>query len=154
GVGAKGNTVAVDIEIAPEGRTRFQVLVACHFAAVVAARIVPGERFAQALVHGDVQVHQLEYRRLQTLGQIESLHGEVEALLWIFGEQQHVLGVAVRRVGAGDEIGLLRARRHTGRRAAALHVEDDRGDLREVGETDELLHQRDAGSRGAGKRAR
>ena len=46
------------------------------------------------------------------------------------GKQQHVLGVAVRRIRAGQEVGLLRARRHAGRRAAALHVEEHRRESR------------------------
>jgi len=65
-----------------------------------------------------------------------------------------VLGVAVRGVGAGEHVGLLRARRHAGRRAAALDVDQHRRDLGEVGETDELGHQRDAGAGGGGERAR
>ena len=32
---------------------------------------------------------------------------------------------------------------------AALHVEDHRGDFGEIGQPDELLHQRDAGAGGA-----
>ena len=41
---------------------------------------------------------------------------------------------------------LLRARRHAGRGPAALHVEDHRRQLGEIGKADEFLHQRDAGS--------
>ena len=57
-----------------------------------------------------------------------------------------VLGVAVRGIGAGQQVGLLGARRHAGGGAAALHVDDGhRRDLGEVGQADELGHQRDAG---------
>ena len=79
---------------------------------------------------------------------------ELEALARILGEQQHVLGVAVRGVGAAEDVGLLRARRHAGRWAGALHVEDHRRDFGEIGEAEELLHQRDAGAGGRGERAR
>ena len=72
----------------------------------------------------------------------------------ILGQQQHVLRVAVRRVRARDEVRLLRARRHAGRRAAALHVEQHRRNLGEIGEPEEFLHQRNAGARRRGERAR
>ena len=49
---------------------------------------------------------------------------------------------------------LLRARRHAGRRAGALHVEDHRRDFGEIGEPEEFLHQRDAGAGGRGEGAR
>jgi hypothetical protein len=49
---------------------------------------------------------------------------------------------------------LLGARRHAGGGAAALHVEDHRRDFGEIGEADELLHQRDAGTGGGGEGAR
>jgi hypothetical protein len=60
----------------------------------------------------------------------------------------------VRGVGGEQDVGLLRARRHAGRRPTALHVEDHRRDLGEVRESDELLHQRDAGAGGRREGAR
>ena len=48
----------------------------------------------------------------------------------------------------------MRARRHTGGRTSALDVEDDGRNLGVVREPDELLHQRDAGSRCIRERAR
>ena len=80
--------------------------------------------------------------------------GELEALVGILREQQHVLGVAVRGVGAGEQVGLLGARGHAGGRAAALHVDDGRRDLGEVGQADELGHQRHARAGGGGEGAR
>ena len=52
------------------------------------------------------------------------------------------------------QVGLLRARRHAGGRAAALHVDDRRRDLGEVGEADELGHQRHARAGRRRERAR
>ena len=95
-----------------------------------------------------------EHRRLQPLGEIERLRRELEALGRVLGEQQHVLGVAVRSVGAREHVRLLGARRHAGRRPAALHVDQHDRDLGEIGEPDELAHQRDAGAGGRGERAR
>jgi hypothetical protein len=80
-------------------------------------------RLAQALVHADVQVGHHEHRRLQAVGQVQRGGGVLEAFVRVFRKQQHVLGVAVRGVGAGQQVGLLRARGHAGGRPAALHVD-------------------------------
>jgi hypothetical protein len=87
--------------------------------------------------------------RLQAVGQVEARGGELEALARVLRQQQHVLGVAMRRVGAAQQVGLLGARRHAGAGAAALHVDDRDRDLGEVGQADELRHQADAGARSA-----
>lgn len=58
-----------------------------------------------------------------------------------------MLGVAVRCVGGGKDVRLLRPRGHSGRRAAALYVEDHRGNLGEISEAKKFLHQRDARTR-------
>ncbi|OIQ79745.1 hypothetical protein GALL_385050 [mine drainage metagenome] len=116
--------------------------------------VVPGEGLAQAIVHADIEIEQDEHRRLQALGEIEGLGAQLEALVGILGKKQHVLGVAVRGVGAGEQVGLLGARGHAGGRAAALHVEDHRGDLGEVGQAEEFLHQGDARAGGGGEGAR
>ena len=105
-------------------------------------------------VHADVEVEHDEHRRLQPLGEVEGEGGEFERFAGAVRDQQHVLGVAVRGEGAEQEVGLLGAGRHAGRRPAALHVEDDHGDLGEIGEAEELLHQRDAGAGGRGEGAR
>ena len=147
-----GNTVAVDVEIAAEVLAGIEIFGAHHFAAIVATAIVPVERLTEVIVHSDVEVGHDEHRGLQSFGQIESLRAESEALVGIFGEQQHVLGIAVRSVGAGQQVGLLGARRHSGRRSAALDVEDHRRHFGKIRQPEELLHQRDAGagSRGEG----
>ena len=106
------------------------------------------------MVHADVEIEHDEDRRLQPVGEIEGLRAEFESLGRILGEQQHVLGVAVRGIGAGDDVGLLRARRHAGRRPGALHVEDHRGNFGEIGKPEEFLHQRNAGARRRGEGAR
>ncbi len=93
------------------------------------------------MVHADVEVEHDEDGRLQPVGEIESDCPEFERFRRILGQQQHVLGVAVRGVGTGEDVGLLRACRHAGRRAGPLHVEDDSRDLGEIGQAEELLHQ-------------
>ena len=141
-VGAIGNAVAIDIKVTPEILAGFELGGGHHLAAVHAPRVVPHQRFAQAVVHADVEVGHQEHRRLQTVGQVEALRAELETLMWVFGEQQHVFGVAVGGVGAADHVSLLGARRHAGARPAALHVDDGDRDLGEVREADELGHQR------------
>ena len=110
--------------------------------------------FAQALVHADVEVGHQEHRRLEAVGEVEALRRELEALVRILGEEQDVLGVAVRGVGAGEDVGLLGARGHAGRGAAALHIDDRGRDLGEVAQADELAHQRDARAARGGEGAR
>ena len=152
GVGTVGDAVPVDVEVAAELLAGLELLEAHDFAAVVPAGVVPSERRAEPLVHADVEVVQDEHRRLEPVREVERGGSKREALPRVLGEKQHVLGVAVARVSAGEDVRLLRTGRHPGRRAAALDVEDDRRDLREVGQADELLHQRDArpGGRGEG----
>ncbi len=60
-------------------------------------------------------------------------------------EEQDVLGVAVRGVGALQDVALLGARGHAGGGTDALDVDDDGGDLGVVGEAEQLVHERDAG---------
>ena len=148
------NTVAVDIEIAAEFATLFEHVVGHDLAAVVAARRIPAQRLDQPFVHADIKIEHHEDRRLQPIGEVERIGGEGEGFVRVLREQQHVLGVTVRGISGGDDVGLLGAGRHAGRWAAALNVEDDRWDLGEIGQPDEFLHQRDAGAGGSGKRAR
>src|SRR5262249_10828905 len=144
----------VDVEITAEILARLEICCGHHLAAVVFAVVVPGERAAQAMVHADVEIEHDEDRRLQAVGEIESVRREIERFGRVFREQQDVRGVAVRGGGARDQVALLRARRHAGRRPGALHVEYYRGNFGEVGQAQKLLHQRDAGTRRGGEGAR
>ena len=110
------------------------------------ALVVPRQGIAEPILHADVEVEHHEDGCLQAVGQVEGQCGELECLLWIFGEKQNVLGITVRRVRARHNVGLLRACRHACGRAAALNVEDYRRNLGEIPESDEFLHQRDARS--------
>jgi hypothetical protein len=67
------------------------------------------------VVHADVEIEHQEDRGLQPLGEIEALRRHLEALGRVFRKQQDVLGVAVRGIGAGDQVALLGAGRHAGR---------------------------------------
>src|SRR5215813_14279859 len=98
------------------------------------------------VIHADVEVEHHEDRGLQAVGKIESLGTEFEALSRILREEQNVLGVAVRGVSTEGDIALLRAGWHAGRWAGPLDIENNRRDFSEIGQSDELLHQGDAGS--------
>ena len=104
-IGAPGD--AVDIEAAAELAARFEVGEGRELAAVAGAGIVPGERPAEPRVHADVEVHHDEDRRLQPVGEIEGIRGHGEARGRVLGDEEDVFGVAVPRVGAGQDVGLL-----------------------------------------------
>ena len=153
GIGAVGDAVAVDVEIAAEVAAVVQHLRGHHLAAVILPGVVPLQRAAQPVVHADVEIEHHEDHGLQPLGEIERLRGEFEGFGRVFRKQQHMLGVAMRGIGAGDDVALLGAGRHAGRGAGALHVHDHGRDFGEVGQADEFLHQRDAGAGGRGEGA-
>ncbi len=153
-IGAIRDAVAVDIEVTAEGLAAVEIGRGHHLAAIHLPVRVPGQRLAQPLIHADIEIEHDEDRRLQPVGEVERLRRHLEAFLGIFGKEQHVLGVAMRGIGRGQDIRLLRARRHARRRPAALHVEDHRRDLGEIGKADEFRHQRNAGARRAGEGAR
>ena len=114
GMGPVGNAVAVHVEVAAEVFSRLQQLVGHHLAAIVRAFVVPGQRFAEPVLHADVQVEHDEDWCLQAVGEVERQRGEVERFLGVLRKQEHVLGVPVRCIGARQDIRLLRARRHAG----------------------------------------
>ena len=151
---APRNAVAVHVFVATKILARFQFFRSHHLAAVIVACVVPSERFAQALVHANVEIGHHKNRGLQAVCQIERRGRMLKAFVWILREQQHVLGVAMRRVGARDQVGLLGSRGHAGGWSTALHVDDGDRNFSEVRETDELGHQRNAGARRCGEGAR
>ena len=148
------NGVAVNVAIAAEFLATIEGFGIEHLAAVVNPRIVPLKRVANPVIHADVQIAHDDDRRLQALRQIEGVRRQLKTFFWIAGEQQHMLGVAVRSIGARGDVGLLRACRHAGRGTATLDIEQHQGQLREIGEAEKFRHQRYAGTRGRGESAR
>ena len=155
GVGARQraprNAVAVHILVAGEFLAGIELGGAHDLAAVIFTRIGPLERFAQMLVHADVQVAHDKHRGLQTFGQIQRGGGMLEAFGGVVREQQDVFGVAVRGVSAGQQVGLLGARGHACGRPATLYVDEHGGDLGKMSQADEFGHQGNAGAGGGGE---
>ncbi len=85
GIGAVGDAVAVDVEVAAEFAAFLQHLGRHHLAAVVLPGIVPAQRPAQPVVHADVEIEHQEDRGLQPFGEIEGGGGEFERLGRILG---------------------------------------------------------------------
>ena len=153
-IGAIRNSVPVHVQITAELLACLEVGSRHDLAAIVFAAVVPGERPAQAMVHPDIEVEHHEDRGLQAIRQVEGIRREVESLGRVLRKEEDMLSIAMRRVRAGDQIALLGARRHAGRGARALHIEDHRGDFGEIGKAQELLHQGNAGAGSGSEGAR
>ena len=138
------NTVTIHIEVTAKIDATLQRLRGHDLAAIHALGVIPNKRRAETLVHADIKVEHDEDRGLQAVSEIERIGAEGETLVRVLGEQQHVLGVAVGGIGAGQHVALLRSRRHSRGWPSALHVKDYRRDLREIRQSQKLLHQRDA----------
>ena len=91
---------------------------------------------------------------MQALRQIEGLGTEFKTFRRVFREQQDVTGVAVRRIGARQQVGLLGASRHASRWPAALDIENHRRNFGEKRQPEKFLHQRNTGTRSRGEGAR
>ena len=153
GIGAIGDAVTFHVQIASEVYSGFEIVEIHDLAAVVALRIVPGERLAQVIVHADVQIQHHEDRGLEPFRVVERTSGEFETFARVFRKQQHLLGIAMRCIGAGQYIRLLGTRWHAGGRSAALHIKNHRRYFGKIRQPDEFLHQRYAGAGSTGKRA-
>jgi len=69
-----------------------------------------------------------------------------KTLVRILWKQEHVLGVTMRRIGTGNQVSLLRASGHSRRGPTALDVDDRDRNFSEVGQANELGHQRNTGA--------
>ena len=153
-IGAVGNAVAIDVEIAAEFPPFLQHLCGHHLAAIILPGVIPLQRARQTMVHADIEVEHHEYRGLQALGEVKRGCREFERFSRILRKQQHMLGVAMRCIGADQDVALLGSGRHARRWTCALHIHDHRRDLGEIREPDEFLHQGDTWTGGGGEGAR
>ena len=145
GDGAPGHAVAVDVEIAAELAALFEIGGRHHLAALQFARVVPGERRAKMRIHANVEIKHDEDRRLQLVRQVEGERAKIEGFARAIRQQEHMFGVAMRGQRAGQNVRLLRARRHACGGARPLDIEYDGWHFGEIGKADKFLHQRNAG---------
>ena len=69
---ARGDAVAVDVEVARELLDRSRAPRRSeHLAAIGTIAVVPREPLAHPVVHADVEIPHDEHRRLKTLGEVE-----------------------------------------------------------------------------------
>ena len=150
---APADGVAVHVAIARKAAQPVQVGGGEHLAAIQGLGGII-EWLGHPVVHAQIEIGEHKDRGLHALCQVEGRLGQLEALLDRTGQQNQVLGIAVGEEGRRKQIGLLGARGHTRRRPAALHDDDDAGNLGVVAQAAELGHQRHAGAGGRGHGAR
>ncbi len=105
-------SVTVDVEV-PIKRIHFvQVFRGQNLAPIVHVILVPLELRHHPVIHADIEVGQDHHGRLQAVRQIECLRRHRKTLVRVGREQQDVFGVAVRCIGATQDVGLLGSGRH------------------------------------------
>ena len=138
------NAVSVHIEVAIEGLSLLQVFRRQDLAAIRHMAFIPRELGNHPVVHAYIEIRQHHNRRLQAFGEIERCDSRTKTFIGVGRKQQHMFCIAVRCVGTGQDVCLLRPRRHSSRRTCALHVEDDRRNFCVVGKPNELTHERNS----------
>ena len=151
---APGNTVPIHILIATKVFACLQFGRSHDLATVKLTGVVPYEGFAQALIHANVQIGHDKNWCLQAVSQVQCGSRMLKTLMRVLRKQQHVLGVTMGCISAGDQVRLLCPGGHAGGRPAALHVDDGDGNFGEVSKADEFRHQRNSRSRRSGKSPR
>jgi hypothetical protein len=142
---AIADPVAIHITVALETSEPLEVFGTEHLAAVE----FPGgilEGIRHPVVHAQIEITHHKHGRLKSFRQIEGIHGHVEAFRYAAGQQHDVLRVAVRAVDDRKDVRLLRTGRQPGAGPDARDIEDHDRNLGVVGQSDEFVHQRDAGT--------
>ena len=104
---APADGVAVHVAIARKAAQPLEILGGQHLAAIQRLLRIR-KRLRHPVVHAQIEIGEHKHRRLQPLRQIERRVAELEALLHGARQQNHVLGVAVRKKRRRQQIGLLR----------------------------------------------
>ena len=110
------------------------------------------ERVAQPEVHPQVEVGGHENRRLELLGEVQGFDRHRVAFLDRARDQHDVPAVAMAQEVQFQDVALAGSGGQAGARAHALDVDDHDRNLGEVGQADELGHERDPGPRGRRQR--
>ncbi len=136
-----GDAVAVEVPVATPGLLQALDALGVEDLATVEGCFGIRKRVGHPVVHPEVEVGEDEDGRLEPLGEVERLDGHREALLRRGGEQDRMLAVAMGIRVADEDVALHRPGRQAGRRADALHVEDDGRNLGVVAVADQLRHE-------------
>jgi hypothetical protein len=89
----------------------------------------------------DQLIGQHDHRQLKLFRDVERFDGAVKRILHITWREHDTRRIAMTSVQRMREIGLLALRRQSGRRSAALHVEDHGRNLRDRRQPEHLRHQ-------------
>ena len=143
GDGPVADAVAVHVAVALELAQPFEVGGREHLAALD-RRLGVRERIGEPEVHPEVKIAGDEDRGLKLLREVERLHGHRVAFADRAGNQDDVAAVAVTEQVELDNVSLAGASGQARARPHPLDVDDRDGDLGEIGEADELGHQRNA----------
>ena len=146
--------IFVRIQIALELRDFFKLLGTKHRTAIRPVGYIPFETRHHPIVHSDIEIGQHEDGGLEALREVESFRSELETFPGIGREQQNVAGVAVRGISAFHQVALLRASGHSGGWSYALHVDNHGGNFGVVSQSQQFVHQRNAGTGGGSERSR
>src|SRR5690606_13639850 len=102
GIGAIGNAVLVDIEIASKAFAHgFELLLGKAIAPVVVFAVIPLQGFTHVVVHTQVEISKNNDRGLQYVGEFKTFRTHFKTFLGSGRKQQYVLGVAVGGVSSG-----------------------------------------------------
>ena len=152
---AIGNAVAVDIVVAAELRRLLQFVEGEHLAAVEAcARRPTGTARMRCEFMPMSRSSMTKTSVCSRSARSNALAANSNASPGPSGMSSTCLVSPCEAKAQDEQVRLLGARRHAGRRAAALHVEHHHRNFGEIGEAEELLHQRNARARGRGEGAR
>ena len=100
----------------------------------------------RGLAEADGLVGQDDDGDLEPLGDVEGPQGLVEAVLDRRRRQDDPGGIAGQPVDGELQVGLLRLGRQAGRRAAALDIDDDDGQLGHGRQVELFAHELEAGT--------
>src|SRR5205085_10431554 len=122
-----GNIIFIFIGVAVELGDVFKLIGAEYAATVRSIGVIPAEAWHNPVVHPDIEVRHHNHRCLKPFGQVERFYGEFEALRRVGRKQKNVFRIAMRSVGALQEICLLRAGWHSCRGTYSLNIDDYSG---------------------------
>ena len=127
---AVGNSVIIHVGISFELADPVQVFGGKNFAAVEFLTFREFKRIRHPIIHAEIEIAHDEDGSLESLCEIERLVSHRVAFFDASGNEDNVLGVAVRTKDHRQDVGLLGSRRQSGTGTDAGNIEDDGRDFR------------------------